>query len=75
MDCEELTINIRSPSLPDILAVKASLSDTVLKVKQSLRSVHPYTPDTSSQRLIYAGKLLKDQDVLDNVLHKVLFFL
>ncbi|KAG2174976.1 hypothetical protein INT43_006038 [Umbelopsis isabellina] len=70
MDCEELTINVRSPSLPDILVVKASLSHTVLMVKQSLRSVHPYTPDTSSQRLIYAGKLLKDQDVLDNVLHK-----
>jgi hypothetical protein len=72
MDAEQLTIHVRSPSLSETLIVKASSNDTILSVKRSLQDIHPYNPDTGSQRLIYAGRQLKDEDTLSNVLSKVI---
>lgn len=72
MNYKQLTINVRSPSLSETLVVAASMSDTVLTVKQSLQTIHPYKPDIGSQRLIYAGKLLKDEDPLHSILNKVM---
>lgn len=71
MDAEQLTIHVRSPSLSETLVVNATLHDKILSVKQSLQNIHPYNPDTASQRLIYAGRQLKDEDILSNVLNKV----
>ncbi|KAI8581334.1 hypothetical protein K450DRAFT_232543 [Umbelopsis ramanniana AG] len=71
MDAENLTIHVRSPSLTETLVVNATIHDKILSVKQSLQNIHPYNPDTASQRLIYAGRQLKDEDILSNVLNKV----
>jgi hypothetical protein len=71
MDAENLTIHVRSPSLSETLVVNATIRDKILSVKQSLQNIHPYNPDTASQRLIYAGRQLKDEDILSNVLNKV----
>jgi hypothetical protein len=67
---KEITVNVRSPSLNETLEVKTVLNATILTLKKSIEPVHPHHPKITNQRIIYGGKLLKDSDVLAEVLKK-----
>jgi hypothetical protein len=47
------------------------LNKTVADLKQLLAEAYPGNPSTSSQRLIFAGRLLQDGDVMNDVLKLV----
>ncbi|RUS15613.1 hypothetical protein BC937DRAFT_92234, partial [Endogone sp. FLAS-F59071] len=68
-----LTVHIRSPTLADSFSVTTSLDATIIALKRALQDVHPARPDPADQRLIYQGKLLTDNDVLNKVLKKAVF--
>eukprot|EP00795_Rhopilema_esculentum_P001215 gene1215-15585_t len=50
--------------------IDCDLGWTVKKVKEYLADAHPTNPETISQRLIYSGHLLKDEQQLKEVLSK-----
>ena len=53
------------------LKVTASLSGTVLDVKRLISEAHSAQPLPSEQRLIFAGRLLKDDTPMAEVLQQV----
>ncbi|KAL7335930.1 hypothetical protein PS15p_201336 [Mucor circinelloides] len=65
---KEITVHIRSPSLNETLEVKTTLNATILTLKKSIEPVHPHHPKPTNQRIIYSGKLLKDADILTEIL-------
>lgn len=68
---KEITVNVRSPSLNETLEIRTVLNATILTLKKSIEPVHPHRPKTINQRIIYSGKLLKDSDILAEVLKKI----
>ncbi|CAK9294974.1 unnamed protein product [Gordionus sp. m RMFG-2023] len=69
MDSENLRINLKSPIFTDEI-VNASWKWTVYHLKNHLTSVYPLKPTIGQQRLIYAGRLLKDDQPLIEVFKK-----
>ncbi|KAL0137069.1 hypothetical protein V8B55DRAFT_1545212 [Mucor lusitanicus] len=67
---KEITVHVRSPSLNETLQVKTTLNATILTLKKAIEPVHPHHPKSASQRIIYSGKLLKDADILADILKK-----
>jgi len=65
---KEIAVHIRSPSLNETLEVKTTLNATILTLKKSIEPVHPHHPKPTNQRIIYSGKLLKDADILTEIL-------
>ena len=64
-----VTLKIKSPSaLMTDLEVLVELEDTVLQVKEQIAVSYPTRPPTSEQKLVYLGKILRDTDVLEEVL-------
>ena len=59
------TIVVKSPSNShadsgDALRLEVPLSGTVRDIKEQLMRMHPDSPPCSTQRLIFAGRLLQD---------------
>ena len=64
-----VTLKIKSPSaLMADLEVLVELYYTVLQVKEQIAVSYPTRPPTSEQKLVYLGKILRDTDVLEEVL-------
>ncbi|KAG9086407.1 hypothetical protein FRC07_013096, partial [Ceratobasidium sp. 392] len=58
---EEVTLNIKGPSELK-LSITIALSKTVLELKQAIAEKSDVSADR--QRLIYSGRVLKDEDTL-----------
>lgn len=67
---KEIIVHVRSPSLNETLKVKTTLNATILTLKKAIEPVHPHHPKSANQRIIYSGKLLKDADILTEILKK-----
>ena len=67
----EVKLRIKSPSaaIGDIY-VDAELTHTVLHVKELITAEYPTHPAAADQKLVYAGRLLQDTDLVKNVLRK-----
>jgi hypothetical protein len=65
----EIKLRIKSPSavIPDIY-VDVGMDDTILRVKELIRDDYPSHPVPGDQKLVYAGRLLQNQDLVRNVL-------
>ncbi|CAJ0837072.1 6988_t:CDS:2 [Entrophospora sp. SA101] len=68
----KVRIFIRSPTtlIPEGFSVLANLDSSVLFLKQSIFETHPSKPNIKDQKLIYRGKVLKDSDLVINVLQE-----
>jgi len=62
-------LKIKSPSAtyPD-LELECELGNSIMKVKEMIKDQFPTNPSVSGQKLVYSGKILKDTDILENVL-------
>lgn len=65
------SITVKSPVQATDVQVQTSLSNTVLQLKERLQSDHPARPEPASQRLIYGGRLLRDEEILSDVFPQV----
>ena len=64
-----VTLRIKSPSAAlEDLEVKAQVGDTVRELKEQISLAFPTKPPPGEQKLVYLGKILKDNDRLDEVL-------
>ncbi|ORY97632.1 hypothetical protein BCR43DRAFT_490090 [Syncephalastrum racemosum] len=65
-----LTVQVRSPSLSETLTVHITRSATVNALKREITLCHPAQPNQEDQRIIYAGRLLHDDQTLAQILQK-----
>jgi len=68
---ETMEILIKSPSLIEDFAIKMRLSDSVATLKQQISQELPLHPSIEDQRLVYSGKLLRNEELLTDVFRKV----
>ena len=66
-----LTINVRSPSMSETMTLTTDRDASVRSLKRLIHTVHPKKPSINDQRIIFAGKLLNDGDILSRILEKV----
>ena len=68
-----VTIMIKNPNGSDQdFSLEVPLADTAIAdVKRMLHEKHPEHPEPSTQRLIFAGKLLVDESLTADVLKQV----
>ncbi|GBC05327.1 hypothetical protein RclHR1_06180012 [Rhizophagus clarus] len=66
----KVRIFIRSPTtpLPDGYSILTSIDSSVLYLKQTIFETHPLKPVVRDQKLIYRGRVLSDNDLIENVL-------
>ena len=64
---------VKSPSITDAADLRLSvpLRGTVRLIKEALQQAHPEHPAPSTQRLIFAGRLLQDNTQTADVLRQV----
>ena len=55
-----IRLSIRIPPAEAPLDIEASLEDTILSLKESIRQARPSAPPPSEQRLIFGGKQMAD---------------
>jgi hypothetical protein len=67
-------IIIKSPNFSEDVCIETLLSNVVLDLKKQIATEHPRKPEIERQRLIFGGKLLKDEDCLADVLQQVSLF-
>jgi len=67
----QLVIKDPSSYTDQDLRLSAPLSGTVLDVKQLITHAHSARPPPSEQRLIFSGRLLKDDTPIAEVLQQV----
>ncbi|OZJ03739.1 hypothetical protein BZG36_03083 [Bifiguratus adelaidae] len=65
-----LKLRIRSPTYAETLEIEIEQDKTVRDLKQRLNVSHPLKPAIKDQRLIFAGKLLNDDEYIQDILHK-----
>jgi len=66
---ETVTLKIKSPSASiSDLELEVRTVDTIIDVKEKICSAYPTHPHSSTQKLVYLGKILRDTDRLDSVL-------
>ncbi|KAL3858899.1 hypothetical protein ACJMK2_009148 [Sinanodonta woodiana] len=71
MDLDSVTLVIKAPNQRfEDHTVECMLGWTVGKLKRHLQDVYPSKPKLHQQKLIYSGKLLKDDLTLKEILHK-----
>ena len=70
---ERVSLIIKSPSIAesDSLRLQVPLNGTVRQIKEALQQQHPEHPAPSTQRLIFAGRLLQDSSNTADVLRQV----
>lgn len=71
MSADAFTIIVKSPVQATDLQVELPRSSSVLDLKQQLRRDHPSAPEPASQRLIYGGRLLRDEEMLADAFRQV----
>jgi hypothetical protein len=66
----KVRIFIRSPTtpLPDGYSILTNIDSSVLYLKQTIFETHPLKPVVRDQKLIYRGRVLSDNDLIENVL-------
>jgi hypothetical protein len=68
----EVEIHIKSPSFNnEDFTIKMNLSDSVVALKQQISVEVPLHPTIEEQRLVYSGKLLKNEELLSEVFRNV----
>ena len=62
-------LNVRTPSLslPQDVEIECELSWSVLRVKEEIQNRFESHPRPDEQRLVYAGKLLENYSILEQV--------
>ncbi|CAG8616967.1 7836_t:CDS:2, partial [Funneliformis mosseae] len=67
---DKVRIFIRSPTtpLPDGYFILTNPNSSVLSLKQIIFKTHPAKPAIRDQKLIYRGRVLGDNDLIENVL-------
>lgn len=65
------TVQVRSPSLDEPLTITVEHGATIQSLKQIIQSQHPKKPAVHDQRIIFAGKLLDDIEVVSHLVRKV----
>ena|SRR6266498_233329 len=67
---DKVKIFIRSPTttLPDGYFILSNLDSSVLSLKQTIFETHPLKPAVRDQKLIYRGRVLSDNDLIENIL-------
>lgn len=63
-----IKLNVKSPTSVEDKCLTTTLSSTVREVKIQIQVEWPSHPSPQDQRLVYAGKLLEDGSVLQDVL-------
>jgi len=71
----EVQLLIKSPSYNEDFRLPLNLTSTVKELKERIAQEHPSRPPAERQRLIFAGKLLQDNDVLKDILRLVRIFI
>merc|ERR1712002_250837 len=67
---ETVTLKIKSPSAAiSDLELKVEIQNTILEVKEDISRKYPTKPIPKAQKLVYLGKILKDTDKLEEILH------
>lgn len=74
MSNNTVKIIIKSPNFSEDVCVETLLSNIILDLKKQIATEHPKKPEIERQRLIFGGKLLKDEDRLADVLQQVCLF-
>jgi hypothetical protein len=67
-DAIALELKTMLASAPSPLTLRVPAASSVAELKARVSSEHPLRPPISAQRLIFAGRLLGDEERLDNVL-------
>lgn len=60
-------ILVKNPSGEGDSLVVIPLASSILDLKHRISQQHPKRPDVASQRLIFSGRILRDDDVLQNI--------
>ncbi len=71
----DVQLLIKSPSYNEDFRLQLTLSATVKELKERIAQDHPSRPPVERQRLIFAGRLLQDTDVLKDILRLVRIYL
>jgi hypothetical protein len=66
-----ISIIIKNPSQPHDFRVDLPLRSSVLELKQSIEQNYPSKPRVDLQRLIFSGRLLRDEEPLSEVFRQV----
>jgi len=66
----KVKIIVKSPNYAEDFCIETLLSNVVLDLKKQIAAEHPKKPEIERQRLIFGGKLLKDEDRLADVLRQ-----
>ncbi|CAB4399994.1 unnamed protein product [Rhizophagus irregularis] len=66
----KIRIFIRSPTtpLPDGYSILTNIDSSVLYLKQTIFETHPLKPVVRDQKLIYRGRVLSDNDLIESIL-------
>jgi hypothetical protein len=70
----ELVIKNANARIDDF-RLEIALSETIRNLKQKLSESYPDNPPMSAQKLIFAGRLLQDDQNLQEILKQVCFFI
>jgi len=71
MDCLPVILVVKAPNQQiDDQSIECRYDWTVKRVKQQISCVYPSKPKEDEQKLIYSGKLLRDDALLKDVLKK-----
>lgn len=68
---ESVRIVIKNPTQSTDHRLEAPLNSTVGDLKQKLSQQYVNNPAPSSQKLIFAGRLLQDEAILSDILRQV----
>lgn len=60
-------ILVKNPSGEGDSVLLVPLTSSILDLKHKIAEQHPKKPDVSSQRLIFSGRILRDDDVLQYI--------
>lgn len=69
-DTITLEVKCSQPSSSSSLTLRVPSHATVAEIKGLLTRAHPSHPERDAQRLIFAGRLLADGEVVDQVIPK-----
>jgi len=63
-----IKLNVKSPTSVEDKIIEANIEGSVKDVKCQIEKEWPFHPSPKDQRLVYAGKLLEDSSILQEVL-------
>jgi hypothetical protein len=60
-------ILVKNPSGEGDSVICVPLTSSILDLKHRIAAQHPKRPDVGAQRIIFSGRILRDDDVLQNI--------